>query len=531
MAFCLFLLVVVVFIPACLTKSVVPTTGATAKGGFILLEDEDVMRQQERRVLAEEEGTEPPPITPHHSKKTVPFFPAFPGALSAFSSLLIMYVILHSRNKLSSVYHRIMFFMSTADIFSSLAMAFQTIPMPRNLPREDEFPEYVFATKRLGNTTTCNIQGFAYLFGVIGLFNYNSMLSVYYGCAIGLQMDEKRISRTVEPVFHFIVIGLALLYSIPPLLTELYNPSPTEMWCVPSPYPYDCKTNEDVECIRGNINSPFAFDIVWGLAIGIGLNFLFVIVSFSIVIARVIHMDRSVERYSKTSCSENMRKKLDSVRANNRVTKVVVVQVSAYILAFVVTLMFPFFNFVTDESPLVTQALTLVFLPLQGFFNLLIFMGHKVYNYRRVNPGVSRCEALRTFFFSANVEEPMYISQLSRVEKHDESNYDDGQDDEEDYESYQDDGPPTSPKSMHRDASEGDAVFFDENESKSSMSWMANDDEDGLFSYGPSSVGRSSGMSETSRSKSTRGENDQSNSGSTKDKQSSSKSYLSYSIE
>jgi hypothetical protein len=246
------------------------------------------------------------------------------------------------------------------------------------------------------------------------------------------------------------------------------------------------------------------------------------------VIARVVHIDRSVERYSKT-CSENMRKKLNNVRANNRVTKVVVVQASAYIFAFVITNLFPFFNFVTDEPPLVTQALTLVFLPLQGFFNLLIFMGHKVYNYRRVSPGVSRCEALRTFFFSANVEEPMYISQLSRVEKR-ESNNDDGQDDEEDYESYQDDGPPTSPKSMHRDASEGDAVFFDENESKSSMSWMAKD-EDGLFSYGPSSVGRSSGMSETSRSKSTRGENDQSNSGSTKDKQSSSKSYLSYSIE
>jgi hypothetical protein len=233
-----------------------------------------VITEDHRHVMvAEEEGTEPPPITPHHSKKTVPFFPAFPGALSAFSSLLIMYVILHSRNKLSSVYHRIMFFMSTADIFSSLAMAFQTIPMPRNLPREDEFPEYVFATKRLGNTTTCNIQGFAYLFGVIGLFNYNSMLSVYYGCAIGLQMDEKRISRTVEPICHFIVLGIALLYSIPPLLTELYNPSPTEMWCVASPYPTDCYRDEDMECIRGKTDSPIAFDIVRGLAVGIGLNF------------------------------------------------------------------------------------------------------------------------------------------------------------------------------------------------------------------------------------------------------------------
>jgi hypothetical protein len=484
---------------------------------------------QEENPLQTTAAPTPVVISPHHSRDIVPFFPAFPGALSAFSSLLIMYVILHSQKGLKSVYHRILFFMSSADILSSLAMAFHTIPMPPNLPREEEFPEYVFATKRMGNTTTCNIQGFAYLFGIITLFNYNSMLCVYYACAIGLQMDDKRISRIIEPVCHFLVLAIALFYSIPPLLNELYNPSPTEMWCVVSTYPSDCYRNEDVECIRGITNSPLVFDIVWGLAIGIGLNFVIVIVSFTLVISRVVYMDRSVAKYGKT-CPENMREKVDNARAKNKITKVVVMQASAYIMAFVITNLFPFINFVTDESPMATQIMTLVFLPLQGFFNFMIFIGHKVYNYRRVNPGVSRCEVLRTFFLSSTrVEEPMYISQLSHVEKNKDSvaGDDEEENEEEDMDSYQDKGPASSPRSMHRDPSAGDAVFFDENsERKSAFSWVAN--EDGLYSY-DEPAGLSRTMSEEdSRSKSTRGEYLSSGS---EGKKSSSKSYLSYSIE
>jgi len=444
--------------------------------------------QEDRFIIEEEAAAQSSSmISPHHSGKIVPFFPAFPGALSAFSSLLIMYAILHSKKKLSTVYHRIIFFMSSADILSSLAMAFHTIPMPPHLPREEEFPEYVFATTRMGNTATCNLQGFAYLFGIITLFNYNSMLCVYYACAIGLQMDDRRISRIVEPVCHFIVLAIALFYSIPPLVNDLYNVSPTEMWCVVSLYPSKCYTDENVECIRGKTDGPLAFDIVWGLAIGIGLNFLIVIVSFTMVIVNVVRIDRSVERFGKT-CPENMREGVENARAKNKMTKVVVLQASAYIMAFVITNLFPFINFVTDESPMATQVMTLIFLPLQGFFNLLIFMGHKVYSYRRVNPGVSRCEVLKTFFFSSSVEEPMYISQLSRVEKKDASSGDyDDDEEEEDVDSYQDDVPaslPRSPVVVHRDPSAGDAVFFDENESKSTFSWMAN--EDGLFSLEPS---------------------------------------------
>lgn len=58
--------------------------------------------------------------------------------------------------------------------------------------------------------------------------------------------------------------------------------------------------------------------------------------------------------------------------------------------------------------------LKLVFTPLQGFFNLLIFVAHKVYNYRRVHPSTKRRTILFMLFF-APTEEPVLISRLSLV--------------------------------------------------------------------------------------------------------------------
>jgi hypothetical protein len=56
--------------------------------------------------------------------------PRFTGSLSAVSSALIIYVILRSEARLSSIYHRIMFGMSLADICGSIAMALTSLPMP-----------------------------------------------------------------------------------------------------------------------------------------------------------------------------------------------------------------------------------------------------------------------------------------------------------------------------------------------------------------------------------------------------------------
>jgi hypothetical protein len=54
------------------------------------------------------------------------------GIISAASSTLIIYIILGSMQKLSTTYYRIMTFMSLCDLIQSVAMAFRTIPIPKD---------------------------------------------------------------------------------------------------------------------------------------------------------------------------------------------------------------------------------------------------------------------------------------------------------------------------------------------------------------------------------------------------------------
>ena len=57
--------------------------------------------------------------------------PTVTGSISCLSSLTIIAFIL--RSKSNTIYHRIMFGLSSADIITSLAIALTTLPMPKDV--------------------------------------------------------------------------------------------------------------------------------------------------------------------------------------------------------------------------------------------------------------------------------------------------------------------------------------------------------------------------------------------------------------
>ena len=61
----------------------------------------------------------------------------------------------------------------------------------------------------------------------------------------------------------------------------------------------------------------------------------------------------------------------------------------------------------------------LFFYPLQGFFNCLIFLSFKVYNYRRFSNETSNCSTLR-LMFSSSAQDPAFISRISIVKMNEE---------------------------------------------------------------------------------------------------------------
>ena len=124
--------------------------------------------------------------------------PRYSGGVSALASSTIIYLIFKSQTKLRTIYHRIMLGMSAADVLGSVAMGLTTLPMPRGSPadrgRSDDY--YAdWAGTRLGNTYTCNAQGFFYSFGAIAMFNYLGSLVLYYTLAIAFRLKEEKFSN------------------------------------------------------------------------------------------------------------------------------------------------------------------------------------------------------------------------------------------------------------------------------------------------------------------------------------------------
>lgn len=103
--------------------------------------------------------------------------PRASGILSVISSSIIIFVIFRSASKLSTIYHRIMFAMSTFDIMGSIGMALTSLPMPKEMPQERELG-ISWPGVRHGNALTCNIQAFSITLGCATMTVYNVSLCI-----------------------------------------------------------------------------------------------------------------------------------------------------------------------------------------------------------------------------------------------------------------------------------------------------------------------------------------------------------------
>jgi hypothetical protein len=345
--------------------------------------------------------------------------PRFSGSLSAISSALIIYVILRSEKRLSSIYHRIMFGMSLSDVCGSIAIALTSLPMPSHMPKEEVFG-YHWAGTRMGNTYTCNAQGFFIAVGVISLHFYISALCVYYACAIAFAMKEHNIKKYVEPLLHGTAILAALAFSVPPLFTQMYNTGISMFaWCGPIAYPDECNPSNGVECIRGTHQGSKLYQtlitVIMISVIWITLLFL------GMVVCKVIQTDRKMEKiFSAFLNDEGNEDIIKNLVDKHNFTKAVLIQAFSYIAALIMGVLPPTLILVgaTDKSSRsVLERSTLVLFPLQGFFNSIIFMSFKVYNFRRVQPDASICHIIG-LLFCKSWHDPCFISRISIVEQY-----------------------------------------------------------------------------------------------------------------
>jgi len=323
--------------------------------------------------------------------------PSISACLSFLGSAAIIHSILaNRRGSLRKVCNRVLLSMSFLDILQSINYGLSTIPSPRSSP---------FAWGAIGNTTTCEIQGFiAQLCFAIPY--YNGALALYYLLKIRFNMKESHIRDKVEPFMHAFALLGNLGFAITSLCLNLYNSMGN--FCYLAPYPLGCAQSDGIECTRGENALIFRwyFCGFWMISL-----FLFIPCSMASVFWTVWQQERKMKRRygflnqpNRSSGTEFTNG--DQVRRNHsRLTRIsertneVAKQGLAYVVAFFLTWMWSFILRLEDQvtgppNSAFLIILAQIFNPLQGFLNYLVYIRPRVSRMRKQDPNVSFLQAI-----------------------------------------------------------------------------------------------------------------------------------------
>lgn len=376
--------------------------------------------------------------------------PKITASLSIMGSIFIITDILKSKEKMGRTYSRILLVMSIYDFLTSIAQGLSTWPIPQGSGR-------VYAA---GTTFTCSFQGFFTQLGV-GAPMYNCSLSFYYLVVIAFAFTEERVKE-----FEWFMHGIPLVFSIGTAVAglplTLYNNA--YLWCWIAALPNDCEngTNQGGEgpCQRGHYAWVFRWAIyygpVWFCVLTITLNMA--VVSYLVWAkekaslrfrfghrsnpatstassAGSAELDPSTSfggTPSVTSPSVNesvaghiksgkslaayfakKRAKKQKQKQRQGLASQVFWQAFYYVLGFYITWIFPTIlrmkQTLGKPVPYWILLAMSILLPLQGFFNFLVYVRPRVVQYQNRHPEKSLCAAIsRALRRTVNV---LYISE------------------------------------------------------------------------------------------------------------------------
>jgi len=357
--------------------------------------------------------------------------PTVTSGISFFSSALIIYIIAQSeRNTYTITYHRIMVFISIADMISSLAVSLTTIPMPKDVNEV-----YNFEGKSYGTVLTCEIQGFSYGLGLRLSLAASICLSVYYLLKIRYRVPHRVITKCAEPVFVIITLLVAVIPPLFALENKMYNPTPLSSWCTISEFPYGCSEENGVDCIRSQNIKAYRVGSFLYLFIAAALQAICLVLIVATAYKQdegqartALHVGNGQSQHNEEELHtiERLRDdgevqdqaKLKAVSdgrlqdtARHQDARMVANYAIMYAAAFVGT--HSFFPRLFPGS-IFFAVMALVFRPLQGFFNALIFISQKVYIIRQAHEQLSFCEALTMIIRSPSVV-PGIIIELPHI--------------------------------------------------------------------------------------------------------------------
>uniref|UniRef100_A0A6S8J521 Uncharacterized protein n=1 Tax=Amphora coffeiformis TaxID=265554 RepID=A0A6S8J521_9STRA len=182
---------------------------------------------------------------------TLIIIPYVTGPISMASSSLMVYLIArHWKRKKHFLYHRLLLAMSVCDAVGSINASLSGLVIPREFHR--------FASR--GNMATCEASGFLLQLSA-SMPLLNMFLCIYYMRVVcfGWVPPTSSSSSSSKGKWGWFEISAYLIAIVYPLamggvgiLYDSFSPMATlPGWCYFSEMPYDCNKFDDVECIRG----------------------------------------------------------------------------------------------------------------------------------------------------------------------------------------------------------------------------------------------------------------------------------------
>mmetsp|Transcript_16926 Transcript_16926/g.25055 ORF Transcript_16926/g.25055 Transcript_16926/m.25055 type:complete len:471 (+) Transcript_16926:54-1466(+) len=323
------------------------------------------------------------------------------AALSIFGSAWILFEIMFDRKKREMSYYRLLFGLSFFDLLSSFWYFIGGWAQPFDLKSKvDGF----------GTVATCNMSGYFIYLGSLAIPSYNAALCMYLYLTICHGWQEQRMKKDFERYVHMLIGPIAFIIALLPVFLELYHP-----W-----YFY-CFVTTTAGAVK-NWDTHFVPSEIFKLLYYAGVIICSAIIATTMV-SVITHAKRTIQkserhtfrsqhdqsdsnksfslrsmilcrtRTSRIVQEATTRRVSVSRRERRRKSKLALVIQTAvlYAIPFFLTWLLPalYFMFVhcfvyhkasamvvtrNPTTALIMNIYLSIFVPLQGFFNWLIFM-------------------------------------------------------------------------------------------------------------------------------------------------------------
>jgi hypothetical protein len=230
-------------------------------------------------------------------------------------------------------------------------------------------------------------------------------------------MTEKTFRCYLEIPLYIVSLVVSITLPSTALLNqELLNPSPSHPFCVANTYPLDCTKADNPECRggrgRGALAPLFYCTII--------LFFFTLMITMALIVHSFYRNARSLRKTLKDNKSQEIDAEYEALKRAQEMSSIIGRQALMYIAAFLITWIFGFANLLWEETgndnTELLSVLTIIFQPLQGFFNLIIFVYHKVQTLCRADDDLPVAEALENvFLFPSRMEDRATVSNLNMV--------------------------------------------------------------------------------------------------------------------